>query len=69
MQRGNTKKEILHRLSYCLGHVHGIENMVKEGRDCSDVLIQISAVDSALKKIKAILLQEYIGVLFAAIGG
>ena len=53
-------KQVLRRLSYAIGHMHGISNMVEEGRDCSEVLVQLSVVDASLKKLKVIILKDHI---------
>ena len=37
-------KAVLNRLSRAIGHMESIKRMVEEGRDCSEVLIQLSAV-------------------------
>ena len=37
-------KAVLNRLSRAIGHLESIRRMVEEGRDCSEVLIQLSAV-------------------------
>ena len=34
--------------------------MVEQGRDCSDVLIQLSAVNSALQGVSKIILKDHI---------
>ena len=34
--------------------------MVDEGRDCSDILIQLSAVDSALVSVGKVILRDHI---------
>ena len=33
------------------GQVRGIQKMVEEDRYCTDILVQISAIDAALKKV------------------
>ena len=43
-------KAVLNRLSRAIGHLQSVRNMVEEGRDCSEVLIQIAAVRSAIDK-------------------
>ncbi len=53
-------KQVLQRLSYVIGHMKGICTMVEEGRDCSEVLIQLSAVDASLKKLKVLILKDHI---------
>ena len=41
-------KAVLNRLSRAIGHLGVIKRMVEDGRDCSEVLIQLSAVKSAI---------------------
>ena len=41
-------KAVINRLSRAIGHLESIRRMVEEGRDCSEVLIQLSAVKSAI---------------------
>ncbi len=45
------KKELTRRLSIIEGQVRGIKQMLEDDRLCSDVLIQISAVNKSLKSI------------------
>jgi len=44
-------KEILDRLARIEGQIRGIQGMIREGRNCEDILIQISAVRSALSSV------------------
>lgn len=53
-------KSILHRLARIEGHVRAVRNMVEEGRPCTDVLVQIAAVRSALDRVGRILLEDHI---------
>ena len=53
-------KQVLKRMSYVIGHMNGIRRMVEEGRDCSDVLVQLGAVNAALRKVKVMILQDHI---------
>ena len=41
-------KAVLNRLSRAIGHLESIKKMVENGRDCSEVLIQLSAVKAAI---------------------
>lgn len=43
------KQKILNRLKRVEGQVRGIQTMVEEDRYCVDILVQLSAVQSALK--------------------
>ncbi|WP_303868669.1 metal-sensing transcriptional repressor [Acetobacterium wieringae] len=58
-QHTNTKA-ILNRLSKATGHLEAIRKMVESGRDCSEVLIQLSAVKSAINNTGKIILQDHI---------
>lgn len=51
---------VLNRLSRVIGHLEAIRRMVEEGRDCSEVLIQLSAVRSAINNTGKVILQGHI---------
>lgn len=53
-------KTVMNRLARISGHLEAIKRMVAEGRDCSDILIQISAVDSALVSVGKVILRNHI---------
>lgn len=53
-------KAVINRLSRAIGHLESVKKMVEEGRDCSDVLIQIAAVKSAVNNIGKIILEDHI---------
>ena len=48
MRSEEEKKELLKRLRRAEGQIRGIENMIEEDAYCPDILIQVSAVTSAL---------------------
>ena len=50
---------VKNRLARVIGHLHAVERMVDEGRDCSEVLIQLAAVRSALNNICKMILKEH----------
>ena len=39
-------KAVVNRLSRAIGHLESVKRMVEDGRDCTEVLIQLSAVKS-----------------------
>jgi len=45
------KESVINRLKRIEGQVRGIERMVEDDRYCIDILVQISAINSALKKV------------------
>ena len=53
-------KAVLNRLSRVIGHLQSIKRMVEDGRDCSEVLIQLSAVKAAINNTGKVILQEHI---------
>ena len=52
-------KAVLNRMARLIGHLQSVRRMVEEGRDCSEVLLQISAVDAALKSVGKIILKDH----------
>lgn len=53
-------KKVIHRMSRAIGHMEAIKRMVEEERDCSEILIQLSAVRAALNQVGIIVLQDHI---------
>ena len=53
-------KVVENRLSRAIGHLESVKRMVSEGRDCSEVLIQLSAVISALNNTGKVILKDHI---------
>jgi CsoR family transcriptional regulator, copper-sensing transcriptional repressor len=51
---------VLNRLSKCIGHLSAVKHMVEDGRDCSEVLIQLAAVRSAINATCKIILKDHI---------
>ena len=54
------QKAVINRLSRAIGHLEKVKRMVKEGHDCSDVLIQLAAVRSALDSTGKVILKDHI---------
>lgn len=54
------KKNVINRMSRIIGHMQSIKKMIEEDRDCSEILIQISAVRSALNNAGKIILSDHI---------
>lgn len=55
----DNQKIIINRLKKIEGQIRGIQKMVLDSRECSDILIQMSAVKSALKKTNYLILKRY----------
>ncbi|MCK9217729.1 MAG: metal-sensitive transcriptional regulator [Firmicutes bacterium] len=56
----NVKSSIINRLKRIEGQVKGIQRMVDEDKCCEDIMIQISAIRSAINKVGGIILDTYI---------
>lgn len=53
-------KAVLNRMSKIIGHMESIKTMVANGRDCSEVLIQLAAVKSAVNGVSKLILKDHI---------
>lgn len=53
-------KAVLNRLARLNGHLGSIHHMIEDGRDCSDVLVQLAAVDSALHGVSRLILKDHL---------
>ena len=53
------KKAVANRLARAIGHLEKVKRMVEEGYDCSDVLVQLAAVRSALDNTGKVILKDH----------
>ncbi|MDO4810389.1 MAG: metal-sensing transcriptional repressor [Eubacteriales bacterium] len=53
-------KAVLNRLSRAQGHLESVRKMVERGEDCAEVLMQLSAVISALNSTGRVILKDHI---------
>ena len=56
----NEYRDLINRLSRIEGQVRGIKRMVEEDVYCTDILIQVSAVNAALNSFNKVLLANHI---------
>ena len=52
-------KRVSNRLARAIGHLESVKKMVEEGRDCSEVLIQLAAVRSAINNTGKVILKDH----------
>jgi DNA-binding FrmR family transcriptional regulator len=52
-------KTVLNRLSRASGHLESVKRMIEDGKDCSEVLIQLSAVIAALTNTGKVILKDH----------
>lgn len=53
-------KDLIHRLNRIEGQIRGIRGMVEKDAYCTDILIQVSAVNAALNSFNKVLLANHI---------
>jgi len=53
-------KAVLNRMSRAIGHMNAVKKMIEDGRDCSDVLIQLSAIQSEITGVSKVILKDHI---------
>ncbi|HEY4000428.1 MAG TPA: metal-sensing transcriptional repressor [Candidatus Xenobia bacterium] len=54
-------QDIDKRLARISGHAASLRRLWQEGTDCDDILVQISAVTSALEQVGKKILQHHVG--------
>jgi len=52
-------KAVLNRMARIIGHMNAVRNMVEKGRDCSDVLIQLAAINAAVTNVSKVILKDH----------
>ena len=53
-------KAVLNRLSRAIGHLESVKRMVEDGRDCTEVLVQLAVVRSALSSTAKVILKDHL---------
>lgn len=53
------KREVSNRLARAIGHLQKVKQMVEDDADCSDVLIQLAAVKSAINNTGKVILKDH----------
>lgn len=51
---------VLNRMARAIGHMNAVKKMIESGRDCSEVLIQLSAVKSEITGVSKVILKDHI---------
>ena len=53
-------KDIDNRLATIEGHIKGIRQMIADGKECEDVLLQLHAIGGALKKVSKKIINDHL---------
>ncbi len=54
------KKKQLNRIAKAIGHLSHVKGMIEQDEDCSEVLIQLSAVEAAIHSLGKQIINEHI---------
>ena len=60
MEKHEHTKAVLNRMSRAIGHMNAVKHMIEEGRDCSDVLIQLSAIRAEITNVSKVILKDHL---------
>lgn len=53
------RREVSNRLARAIGHLQKVKQMVDDDDDCSDVLVQLAAVKSAINNTGKVILKDH----------
>lgn len=54
------KRNVTRRINRAIGQLNGIKQMVEDDRYCGDVLTQLAAVESAVKAVSRLVMQDHL---------
>ena len=53
------QRAVVNRLARAIGHLEKVKRMVEAGQDCTEVLVQLAAVRSALDNTGKVILKDH----------
>ncbi len=54
-----TQRDVQRRLNRAIGQLNGVKDMIDDNRYCGDVLTQLAAAESAVRRVSQIVLHEH----------
>ena len=60
MEGHEHRRAALNRMARIIGHMNAVRAMLTEDRDCSDILIQLSAIRSELSGLGKVILKDHL---------
>ncbi len=60
-------KQLQRRISIIIGHTTSIKKMIEDRRDCSEILIQISAVQASINNLGKLILRNHINECLSSV--
>ena len=55
-----TREDLSRRLETTEGHLRAVRRMAEDGRDCEQLLLQLTAIRAALDKVAGLVLREHL---------
>lgn len=55
----DSKKDLIVRMNRIIGSMNGVKNMIFEDRYCTDILIQLAAIDKSIKSLSSVILESH----------
>lgn len=53
------KRDLERRLNRAIGQLKGVKDMIDDNRYCGDVLTQLAAAESAIRRVSELVLKEH----------
>ena len=60
MEKHQHTKAVLNRMARAIGHMNAVKKMIEDGRDCSEVLVQLSAIRSEITNVSKVVLKDHL---------
>ena len=60
MDKHQHTKAVLNRMARAIGHMNAVKKMIENGRDCTDVLIQLSAIRAEITAVSKVILKDHV---------
>lgn len=56
---GDMQQDVQRRLNRVIGQLNGVKDMIDDNRYCGDVLTQLAAAESAVRRVSELVLREH----------
>ena len=53
------RQDVIKRLKTIRGHIQGVERMIDEGKNCDDIMQQITAIKSSVEKVGWLIIRDH----------
>ncbi len=53
------RAEVIKRLKTIRGHIQGVEKMIDDGKNCDEIMQQITAIKSSVEKVGWLIIRDH----------